>query len=117
MAETDLIHDQSTTVPMQEFGGPSRGPCRFALPGAGAVRLPMYAAWAVTVASDESPCGSRVIASGPLPGADQCILRAEIYAGIVACAKFSAASIYSDNARFVKHANYFMFAKILVEVS
>lgn len=74
MAETDLIHDQSTIVPMQEFGGPSRGPCRFALPGAGAARLPMYAACAVTVACDESPCGNRVIASGPLPGADQCIL-------------------------------------------
>lgn len=73
-----------------------------------------YAAWAVTLACKECtecPNGNLTVASGPLPGVDQCILRAEICAGIVACAKFPAASIYSDNATFVKHANYFILAK------
>lgn len=55
---------------------------------------------------------NRVTASGPLPGADQCILRAEICAGIVARAKFPAASIYSDDATCVKHAHHFVLAKI-----
>ncbi len=70
-----------------------------------------YAAYAVTVAKDASTLENQTIAAGPLPGADQCIYRAELMAGIIAVAKCPNAIIFSDCSSFVMNANKCISAK------
>ena len=59
-----------------------------------------YAAWAITIAGSATSLENQTIASGPLPGADQCIFRAELLAGIIAVAKCPNAVIFSDCSSF-----------------
>ena len=70
-----------------------------------------YAAWAVTVAGSATSLANQTIAAGPLPGADQCIFRAELLAGIIAVAKCPNAVIFSDCSSFVTTANECFSAK------
>ena len=70
-----------------------------------------YAAWAITVAGSATSLTNHTIAAGPLPGADQCIFRAELLAGIIAVAKCPNAVIYSDCSSFVMTANKCITAK------
>ena len=70
-----------------------------------------YAAWAITIAGSATSLTNHTIAAGPLPGADQCILRAELLAGIIAVAKCPNAVIFSDCSTFVTTANKCITAK------
>ena len=67
------------------------------------IRKVRMAAWAVTRARDNE-CNS-LVRSGPLPGLNQCIRRAEILAGIVALAAYPNSIIFSDCLQFVSIAN------------
>ena len=61
--------------------------------------------WAVTIAGSATSLTNQTIAAGPLPGADQCIFRADLLAGIIAVVKCPNAVILSDCSSFVMNAN------------
>ena len=59
----------------------------------------------MAIAGSATSLASQTFAAGPLPGADQCIFRAELLAGIAAVAICPNAVIFSDCSSFVMTAN------------